>query len=120
MTDFYRSSMDAEFSVAYLLYILAITLTSLLMIIIGGWIRDRLQKGGLRFRFAQKSNFRKKLTGFFMFIIAIFLLGWMGERLQAAVFDYLVQNIATSIVGFIVVILITWFLYDWLVWRKNN
>jgi cation transport ATPase len=109
-----------EFSIKYVLYILAVTMTSLLMIIIGGWVKERFQKKGLRFQFANKSKFRKKFWGFILFIVAIFLLGWMGERLQNAVYNYLLKNAATTITGIIVAILITWFLYDWLVWRKNQ
>jgi MFS family permease len=108
-----------SFSIGYMMAILAVTITSLLMIIIGGWIKDRFQKKGLRFRFANKSMLRKKATGFLLFIIAIFLLGWMGERLQLAVYNYLMQNAASSITGIIIALLVAWFLYDWLVWRKN-
>lgn len=107
-------------SLDYFLYILAVTITSLLMILIGGWVKNRFQKKGLRFQFANKSRFRRKFWGFVLFIVAIFLLGWMGERLQNSVYSYLEQNAATSITGIIIALLVAWFLYDWLVWRKNK
>lgn len=107
-------------SVSYFLSILAVTITSLIMIVIGGWVKDRFQKRGLRFQFANKTRWRRKLFGFFLFIVAIFLLGWMGERLQLAVYKYLMQNAASSITGMVVAVLVAWFLYDWLVWRKGQ
>ena len=69
-----------SFTISYFLYILAVTITSLLMIIIGGWVKDRFQKKGLRFRFAQKSRFRRKFWGFILFIVAIFLLLAVNDR----------------------------------------
>ena len=50
----------------------------------------------------------------------IFLLGWMSSRLQSAVYDSLKQSIATGITGFALALIIAWFLYDFLVWRKNQ
>jgi len=109
-----------SFTLSYFLYILAVTLTSLLMILIGGWVKNRFQKGGLRAGFANKSTFRKKLFGFVLFIIAIFLLGWMGERLQNSLFLYLEKNVASNIIGVLFAVLAAWLLYDWLVWRKEH
>jgi uncharacterized membrane protein len=110
---------EFSFSVAYTMFILAVVMSSLLMLFIGGWIKDRMQKGGLRFGFAKKTTFRKKFFGFFLFIIAIFLVGWMGERLQSSLYDYLMHNAATSISGIIIAILICWFMYDFFVWRRG-
>src|SRR5687768_11145470 len=91
-----------SFTLAYFTYILAVTIATLLMIILGGWVTNRLQKGGLRFRFANKSNLRRKFFGFLLFIFAIFLTGWMSERLQRSLYEYLQQNIVTGITGFVV------------------
>lgn len=107
-------------TVDYFVFILAVTISTLLMIVFGGWIQARLQKGGLRFGFANKSNFRRKFFGFLLFIVAIFLTGWLSERLQNAVFTYLKQNVATSITGLLASLLVAWFLYHWLVWKKHN
>jgi hypothetical protein len=109
-----------SFSLDYFIFVLAVTLNSLLMIIIGGWMTARFQKGGLRFGFANKSTFRKKFFGFFLFIIGIFLAGFLSERLQSTILTYLRRNATTSIAGIIIAVLAAWFLYDWLVWRKHN
>jgi hypothetical protein len=109
-----------SFTLDYFLFILAITISTLLMLIFGGWIQRRMQKGGLKFGFANKSTFRRKFFGFLLFIVAIFMTGWLSERLQSSVFNYLKQNAATSITGLLVAVLIAWFMYDWLVWRKQN
>jgi amino acid permease len=109
-----------ELSVSYLLAVIAVTMTSLIMMIFGGWMRERMQKGGLRFRFAKKTRFRRKLTGFLLFIVAIFLLGWLSERLQIAIHDYLSRSAGTTISGIAVALLVTWFMYDWFVYRKNR
>jgi ABC-type spermidine/putrescine transport system permease subunit II len=109
-----------SFTIAYFVFILAVTISTLLMIIFGGWITSRLQKGGLRFGFANKTTLHRKFFGFLLFIIAIFLAGWLSERLQNAIYMYLQQNVATSISGLAIAFLVAWVLYDWLVWRKHN
>jgi biotin transporter BioY len=107
-------------TVSYFMFILAVVLTSMLMLFIGGWIKDRMQKGGLRFGFAQRSKFRRKFFGFLLFVIAIFLVGWLSERLQNTVYQYLMQNAASSATGIIIAMLLCWFMYDFFVWRKYN
>jgi hypothetical protein len=109
-----------SFSIAYLLLIIAITITTILMLVMGGWMKGRLQTGGLRFGFAQKSTIRRRLFGFLLFILAIFLLGWLTERLQSAVYNYLLQNAATSITGVIAAIVFAYLMYEIFVWRKYN
>jgi uncharacterized protein YacL len=109
-----------SFSIAYFTFILSVTLTSLTMILIGGWITRRLQKGGLRFRFANKSTFSKKFFGFLLFICAIFTFGWLSERLQSSLYQYLQQNVAQGVSGIVISLLIAYFMYDWIVWRKHN
>lgn len=112
--------MDPALSFEYVVFVLTVTLTSLLMIVFGGWVKNRLQKGGLRFGFARKSRLHRKFFGFLLFIIAIFLTGLLSERLQSALFSYLKTNVATSITGICVVFLVAWILYDVLVWRAHN
>jgi hypothetical protein len=109
-----------SFTLDYFLYILAVTINSLLMIIIGGWMKERMQKGGLRFGFANRSRFRRKIFGFLLFILAIFILGFLSERLQVALLNYLKTNVATNILGLCIAVLVAYMLYDWLVFRKNR
>jgi hypothetical protein len=109
-----------SFTVDYFAFILSVTIASLLMMILGGWITNRMQKGGLRFAFANKSTVRKKFFGFLLFVTGIFLLGWLSERLQQTVFSYVKGGTAGSITSIIVAFVIAWFMYDWLVWRKHN
>jgi len=90
------------------------------MIILGGWVTARFQKGGLRFAFANKSTFRKKFFGFLLFIVGIFLLGWFGERLQQTVYSFVKGGAAQGITSILVAFLVAWLMYDWLVWRKHN
>lgn len=105
-------------SASYFLYILAVTISAIFMLVVGGWIRERLMSRGLRFRFAHKSRIRKHLFGFLLFIVAIFLLGWMSERLQATMYDYLMQNAATSVTGIIISIIFAFIMYEIFVWGK--
>lgn len=112
--------MDFAFSFEYFIFVMAVTITSLFMIIFGGWVKTRFQKGGLRFQFANKSKFRRKFFGFVLFIVSIFMLGFLSERLQNAMFDYFKNRVATSIGGIVIILVVAWFLYDWLVWRKNG
>lgn len=107
-------------SSSYFLYILAVTIGSIAMMVVGGWIRERLQRNGLRYRFARKSKFRRHFFGFLLFIIAIFLLGWMGERLQSAVYNYLIKNAASSITGIILAVVFAFIMYEIFVWGKYN
>jgi hypothetical protein len=112
--------MDFSFTYQYLNYVFAVTIASLFMIVFGGWVQTRLHKGGLRFAFANKSKYHRKLTGFILFIVSIFLLGFLSERLQQSLYNYFQYRVATSIIGIILILVVAWFLYDWLVWRKHN
>ena len=107
-------------SAGYFLYILAVTIGSIFMLVIGGWIKERLMSRGLRFRFAHKSRIRKHLFGFLLFIVAIFLLGWMSERLQATLYSYLMQNAASSITGIILSVVFAFVMYEIFIWGKYN
>jgi hypothetical protein len=111
---------EFSWSIGYVMFIIAVAISSIIMIFIGGWVKGRMEKGGLRFGFAQKSKFRRKLSGFFLFIGAIFLVGWLGERLQQSLYAYLMQNAASSITGIVIALLVCWFMYDLFVWRKYN
>jgi small-conductance mechanosensitive channel len=102
------------------MFILAITISTIIMLVMGGWMRGRLQKGGLRFGFAQKSVIRRRLFGFLMFIVAIFLIGWLMERLQATVYALLMQSAATGITGVLFAFGFSYLMYEIFVWRKYN
>jgi hypothetical protein len=109
-----------SFSIGYFMLILAITISTIIMLVLGAWIKDRLQKSGLRFGFAQKSKIRRRLFGFFLFVIAIFLLGWMSERMQSTVYNLLMQNAASSISGVVIAVFFAYLMYEIFVWRKYN
>ncbi len=112
--------MDFAFSLDYFYFVMAVTITSLFMIIFGTWVRNRFQKGGLKFQFANKSKFRRKFFGFILFIISIFLLGFLSERLQSSLQNYFKVHIATSVVGICIIFGVAWLLYDWLIWKEHN
>ncbi|HIH24214.1 TPA: hypothetical protein HA251_04230 [Candidatus Woesearchaeota archaeon] len=112
--------MEFAFTTSYLVTVFAVTIATLLMMIFGGWVTNRIQKGGLRFGFANKTRFHRKFWGFVLFIITIFLLGFLSERLQQTLYNYFKIHFTTSITGIIVMFLVAWFLYDWLVWKKHN
>jgi uncharacterized membrane protein len=107
-----------SFTVAYLLLIIAITISTIIMVVVGGWMKDRLQKGGLRFGFAKKSVLRRRLFGFLLFIVSIFLLGWLSERLQNSVYNYLMGSAGNSIVGVIVALAFAYLMYELIIWRN--
>jgi hypothetical protein len=104
-----------SFTTEYFLFVLAVTLNALFIMVIGGWIQDRLQKRGLRMG---RSTLRKRFWGFMLFIISVLLVGFLSERLQAVIFSYLQQNAATNIIGIVGAVVIAYVLYEWLILRK--
>jgi len=95
------------------LAILSVTLTTLGLLALGGiakWFFGRHKR---------QATFRKKLWLFPAFIAGIFAVGALSALTQQAVYAYLRQNVATSITGFAVAVLVAWFLYDWTIWRRN-
>lgn len=95
----------------YLLFLLSVIITTLGLITVGGLLRGV-------FRSRYRARFRKKLLFFPVFVIGLFAIGWLSERLQQWLFAYLKQNVATSLSGLFIAILIAWLLYDWVFWRR--
>jgi hypothetical protein len=112
--------MEFAFTTDYLVFVFAVTITSLLMLIFGTWVKNRFQRGGLRFGFANKTRLHRKFWGFVLFIASIFLLGFLSERLQQTLYNYFRLELATSVSGILIIFLIAWFLYDWLVWKRHE
>lgn len=101
-----------SFSAGYFLFILSVTLTSLGLVAVGGMIKSVFKRKTF-------PTFRKKIIIFPLFIIGIFVMGWLTAKLQQLVLVYLEKNVATSITGLLIALTVTWFLYDWAVWRKS-
>lgn len=98
----------------YALFILSVTLTTLILLVIAG-----LGKA-LFGRHKSTATFRRKFWFFPFFVIGIFAMGWISATAQKYVFAYIQTNVATSIYGVIVAVLVAWFLYDWAIWRNKN
>lgn len=94
--------MDIELSISYFMFVLAVTLTTILAIGVGGMLRKRARP---------KRTFKAKVLGFIVFIIGILLFGWLMERLQGWLHTYLLQNYATSISGILFALVGVWVLY---------
>ena len=90
-----------------ILQLLAVVIVTLGPVAVGSLLRSR-----------RRPSFKKKLILFPVFVLGLVALGVVSSYLQEAVYTYLKQNVATSISGFIVVVLIAWFLYDFVLWRK--
>ncbi len=98
----------------YVLLVLSVTLTTLILLTIGGvgkWFFGRHKR---------IPTFRKKFWFFPVFIVGIFAMGALSALAQQAMYAYLKQNVATSISGFAVAALVAWFLYDWTIWRSGR
>lgn len=98
----------------YLLVILSVTITTLGLLTLAGILRSVFG------RHKTGATFRKKFWFFPIFVIGIFAMGWVSATAQEIVYAYLQQNVATSISGLIVAILVAWFLYDWAIWRSGR
>jgi hypothetical protein len=97
----------------YALFVLSVTLTTLILLALGGigkWFFSHHK---------HNATFRKKFWIFPLFIASIFLMGWLSSLAQTFMYAYLKQNIATSISGLAIAVLIAWVLYDWAVWRRG-
>ncbi len=96
----------------YVVFVLAVTLTTLGLLFVGGigkWFFGRHK---------QQPTFRKKFWFFPIFIIGIFVMGWVSAQVQNLMFAYLKQNVATSVSGFVIALVVAWVLYDWAIWRR--
>lgn len=95
-----------------LLVVLSVTLTTLGLLTLGGFVKWFFG------RHKHNASFRKKFWIFPLFIIGIFAIGAISALTQQLVYAYLKQNVATSITGLAVALLVAWFLYDWTIWRR--
>jgi len=94
------------------IFILSVTITTLGLITLGGVLKAL-------FRSRSKPGFQKKLFWFPFFIGGLFVAGWLSGLVRQGVQTYLEQNVATSISGMAISVLVAWFLYDWVFWRKR-
>jgi hypothetical protein len=103
-----------EFSLtlAYFLFLLSVVITTVGLVAVGGIAK---------WAFWRPSHARigKKLLFFPLFIVGIFAVGWLSERAQQGVYEYLLENAARGIPFLIGTIALAWVLYDWVVWRKG-
>ena len=96
------------------LFVLSVTLTTLGLLTVGGIARWFFSQH------KRYATFRKKFWLFPIFIAGIFAIGAVSAAAQQLIYAYLKQNIATSISGFLITILVAWFLYDWAIWRSHR
>ncbi|MDD9953198.1 MAG: hypothetical protein OXR66_02590 [Candidatus Woesearchaeota archaeon] len=93
-----------------LLFVLSVTITTLGIIAVAGVLK------GL---FRGKATLKKKLFFFPVFILGLLVFGGVTAFLQGFVYEYLQQNLATSVSGMIIIVLVAWILYDWVLWRRR-
>ena len=100
-----------SFTGAYFLFILSVMLTTLLILFAAGLLRS--------FRRKTFPTLRKKLLVFPLFVAGIFVMGWVTAKIQEYVYAYLMRNVATSILGIVITLVVAWALYDWVLWRAR-
>jgi hypothetical protein len=98
----------------YVVFVLSVTLTTLGLLTLGGVVKWFFG------RHKAYPTFRKKFWLFPLFVVGIFVMGWVSAQAQQLMYLYLKQNVVTSVTGFAAALLVAWFLYDWAIWRSSR
>jgi len=88
----------------------ALVLSALVLLFLGSIARSVRRK--------RHASFSKKILFFPLFVIGIFVIGWFSEYLRAWMYAFLQQSGFTSITGILFTVVVTWFLYSWVFWRR--
>jgi hypothetical protein len=104
---------DFSLTTDYFLFILSVTLTTLALLTLGGFARGMFKSHG-------RHTISQKLFFFPLFVVGIFAMGWFTGKIQELMLAYLKQNAASSITGLCIAVVIAWFLYDWVLWRRGS